>query len=80
MLINVYSINHMRIDTVNGKDGRNSHKLMLHLSSDYADSQNGERRTWVIVKHENRGGVCEVFHKVIESLGEDLVEIDIPRF
>ena len=79
MLINIDSIDHVRIETVRGKD-RLLHKLVLYLTQNHADAQNGNRRKFVVMKHEDREEICKVWRELIDRLNDVVIQIDTPKF
>ena len=79
MLINIDSIDHVRIETVRGKD-RLLHKLVLYLTQNHVDAQNGDRRKFVIMKSENREHICEVWRDLIDRLNDVVIQIETPSF
>ena len=82
MLVNVDSIDHVRIETVRGakSNDRLLHKLVLYLTQNHVDSQNGDRRKFVVMKSENREEICAVWRVLIDSLNDVVIQIETPTF
>ena len=78
MLIIIDSIDHIRIETVRGKD-RLLHKLVLYLTQNHVDSQNGNRRKYVVMKHHSREKICKVWSEIIDRLNDVVIQIDTPE-
>lgn len=79
MLINIDSIDHIRIETVKGRQ-QLLHKLVLHLTQNHVDAQNGDRRKFVIMKSENREEISQVWRQIIDRINDVVIQIDTPRF
>ena len=78
MLINIDSIDHVRIETVRGKD-RLLHKLVLYLTQNHVDAKNGDRRKYVVMRHEDRREICKVWQEIIDRINDVVIQIETPE-
>ena len=78
MLVNVRSIDHIRIESVSSGGGRLLHKLVLYLTQNHVDEKNGDRSKFVVMRSEDREEICKVWRKIVDSLNEEVMMIDTP--
>ena len=79
MLINIDSIDSIRIETVKGKT-QLLHKLVLYLIKNHVDADTGDRRKFVIMKSENREEICRVWRQIIDRMNDVVIQIETPSF
>lgn len=77
MLINIDSIDHVRIETVKGRN-QLIHKLVLYLNQNQTDTHNGDRRKYVVMRSENREEICKVWRQLIDRINDVVIQIDTP--